>query len=401
MGKIRRRSFIKSGALSLSGLMLPGAIMTFCKEGSSVKDFEKRLKDKALGCFMGAAIGDSMGGPVECQHYLRIRKYAGDFNDLLPFGKPISVFEPPEDGWAQRRDPGTITDDTYIRVDLLEYFLHVNPPYTAEKLVEYLLEKSDFFGWWEPPKNQLKRIKNGEFPAKNAGQFMDIQGGGGGWWQPLAIIHAGNIKKAYEVTSELCSIWKTGLAKNILSAVVAGQSAAFKNDASIDSVIKTILDYSSDKARKLFERAINIGLKSDSPDKLYENLYTHASVSNSTHTGDYNNLEGPLPPVEDIQYTENECSSIAFAEQQPWALAYLVFGKGDPQKTLLTAAKGGRDADSIATNTASWLGALYGLSVWPEKWINTVQKSNLVDFDLIKLGEKLAEKALRQGFVQL
>jgi ADP-ribosylglycohydrolase len=105
--------------------------------------------------------------------------------------------------------------------------------------------------------------------------------------------------------------------------------------------------------------------------------------------------------VEDIQYTENECSSIAFAEQQPWALAYLVFGKGDPQKTLLTAAKGGRDADSIATNTASWLGALYGLSVWPEKWINTVQKSNLVDFDLIKLGEKLAEKALRQGFVQL
>ncbi|MFA5814242.1 MAG: ADP-ribosylglycohydrolase family protein [Bacteroidales bacterium] len=360
MKNIHRRSFLKSGALSLSGLMLPGTVLTFCKEGSLIKDFKKRFKDKTLGCFMGAAIGDSMGGPVECQHYLRIRKYAGNFNDLLPFGKPISFFDPPGNGWAQRRDPGTITDDTYIRIDLLNFFLHVNPPYSAEKLVEYLLENSDFSGWWEPPKNQLNRIKNGEFPAKNARQFMDI-----------------------------------------LSAVVAGQSAAFKNDASIDSVVKTVLDNSGDKTRKLFERAINIGLDSQSADKLYDNLYAHASVANSTHTGEYNRPEGPLPPVEDIKYSENECSSIAFAEQQPWALAYLVFGNGDPEKTLLTAVKGGRDADSIATNTASWLGALYGLSVWPEKWISAVLRSNLVDFDLMKLGDKLAEKALRQGFVQL
>lgn len=30
--------------------------------------------DKVIGCFMGAAIGDAMGGPVECQHYRRIAK---------------------------------------------------------------------------------------------------------------------------------------------------------------------------------------------------------------------------------------------------------------------------------------------------------------------------------------
>ncbi len=398
---IQRRSFIRSGILSLSGIMLSGPFLTFCNRGSLSKEKQKYFTDKALGCFIGAAIGDSMGGPVECQHYLRIRKYAGNFKDLLPFGKPVSLFEPPEDGWAQRRDPGTVTDDTYIRMDLLRFFLHAKPPYTAEKLADYLLEHSDFFGWWDPPLDHLKRIGNGEFPARDAGQFMDIQGGGGGWWQPVAIIHAGNVEKAYEVTTELCSIWKTNLARNILSSVVAGQAAAFKQDATIPSVVDTVLAYSGEKARKLFERAVNIGLDSVSPDELYENLYTYASVANDTHTGEYNATEGPVPPAEEITCTEDFCSSVAFAEQQPWALAYLVYGDGDPEKTILTAAKGGRDADSIATNTASWLGALYGLSVWPEKWINAVQKANLADFDLLNACKELAAKALKEDYIDV
>lgn len=388
--------------VAYSGLLLPGTMMTLHQAGCTpaIADREKFM-DKALGCFMGAAIGDSLGGSVECQHYLRIRKYAGDFNDLLPFGKPISIWDPPSDGWARRGEPGTITDDTYIRMDLLDFFLHVQPPYTAEKLADYLLENSDFFGWWDPPLNHLKRIEKGEIPAKDAGRFMEIQGGGGGWWQPVSILYAGNTSEASRVAAELCSIWKTGLARDILSSVVAGQSAAFKDDASIDSIIDTVLSDSGPKAKKLFERAIHIALDSGSADELYVNLYTHASVSNATHTGEFNSMEGPVPPVEEVEYTEDFCSSIAFAEQQPWALAYLVYGNGDPEKTLLTAVKGGRDADSIATNTASWLGALHGVSIWPQKWIDTVQAANLVDFDLLKAGQELAEIALKQGFLNI
>jgi len=386
----------------LAGLMIQAVSANLNLVGSNrVYKSREKFINKALGCFMGAAIGDSMGGAVECQHYKRIRKYAGDFKDLLPFGKPISVFDPPSDGWAQRSNPGTITDDTYIRMDLLEFFVHKEAPYTAAKLADYLLKYSDFFGWWDPPLNQLKRIEKGEFPAEDAGQFMEIQGGGGGWWQPVSIMYAGNIEKASQVTADLCSIWKSGLARDILSSVVAGQSAAFKDDASIDSIVDTVLSDSGPKAKKLFERAVHIARESGSADELYNNLYQHASVSNSTHTGEYNSLEGPLPPTEEVQYTEDMCSSIAFAEQQPWALAYLVYGNADPEKTLLTAVKGGRDADSIATNTASWLGALHGLSIWPEKWIDTVQKANLVDFDLLKAGQELAETALKKGFIDV
>jgi ADP-ribosylglycohydrolase len=397
-----RRTFIKTGIFSMSGLLLPGTLTGLTLPGcsSGIRDREAFL-ERVLGCFMGAAIGDSLGGAVECQHYRRIRKYVGDFTDLLPYGKPVSVWDPPSEGWAQREEPGTITDDTYIRMDLLEFFLHVKPPYTAGKLADYLLENSDFFGWWDPPLNHLRRVGKGEFSAANAGQFMEIQGGGGGWWQPVSIMHAGNPEKASTVASALCSIWKTGLARDILSSVVAGQAAAFRPGASIDSIIDAVITDSGPLAKKLFERAVHIARESVSAENLYENLYQHASVSNATHTGEYNRVEGPLPPAEKVEYTEDTCSSIAFAEQQPWALAYLVYGNGDPEKTLLTAVKGGRDADSIATNTASWLGAMHGLSIWPARWIQQVQEANLVDFDLLKAGRLLADTALKRGSVEM
>ena len=64
-------------------------------------------------------------------------------------------------------------------------------------------------------------------------------------------------------------------------------------------------------------------------------------------------------------------SGVLFAEQQPLALTYFIYGRGDPRQTVLTAVKGGRDAESIACNSAAWLGALGGVDVWPREWVET------------------------------
>ncbi|MHC4544526.1 MAG: sialate O-acetylesterase [Planctomycetota bacterium] len=82
-------------------------------------------------------------------------------------------------------------------------------------------------------------------------------------------------------------------------------------------------------------------------------------------------------------------------------MAYFVFGKGDPERTVLTAVKGGRDADSIATNTASWLGAMSGESIWPKKWKDTVRNANLVEVDLRQICDNLLEVGIRNGSVKL
>ena len=41
-----------------------------------------------MGCFMGAAIADAMGGPTEGMHYLRIAKMFPDFQNQLPYDTP-------------------------------------------------------------------------------------------------------------------------------------------------------------------------------------------------------------------------------------------------------------------------------------------------------------------------
>ena len=78
-----------------------------------------------------------------------------------------------------------------------------------------------------------------------------------------------------------------------------------------------------------------------------------------------------------------------------------MYGQSDPKRTVLTAVKGGRDADSIATNSASWLGAMAGESVWPKSWLETVQQANQARMNLRQTANDLVDQAVRNGTVYL
>jgi ADP-ribosylglycohydrolase len=345
---------------------------------------------KAMGCFMGAAIGDAMGGPIECQHYRRIQKYAGHMTGFLEYSRPLGLLDL-NPGYALHPEPGSITDDTYIRMDLARFLLETGPEYTAEQFAQWLLENADFSNWWKQAVKILKEVEKGTYTAKEAG-LHHIQGGGGGWWQPVSILYAGDIDKTVEAVGSLCRIWKAPLERDILTAVCAGQAAALKEGSTIDSIVDTVLEYSGPLATRLFERAINIARKSGSREELYKNLYSSALVNSKGVTTD---IDGPMPDhVDPEEYHDGFYSSITFTEQQPWALAYFVWGEGDPSRTVITAAMGGRDADSIATNSAAWLGAMSGIDVWPKEWVEQVQQSNLVDFDLKQTCEDLIHKSI-------
>lgn len=377
-----RRSFLKKVSLSIPGIylmsMMPGCVSS------------DEFYSKAMGCFMGAAIGDAMGGPIEAQHYKRIEKYAGYVNGLIEYKKPEMVKADLHPGYAQHGEPGSITDDTYIRMDLARYLLDPNPNYTAEQFANWLLENADFSNWWKKAVTILREVEKGTYTAEEAG-LHHIQGGGGGWWQPVAILFAGDIEKTVKAVDSMCRLWKAPLERNILTAVCAGQAEALKEGSSIDSIVNTVFEYSGPLATKLFERAIDIARKSKSREELYQNLYANTLVNNG---GVSNDIDGPMPEhVVPEEYVEGRYSSASFAEQQPWALAYFVFGKGDPYQTVVTAAKGGRDSDSIATNTASWLGAMSGIDVWPKEWVEQTQSANLVDFDLKRTCENLIDKS--------
>jgi hypothetical protein len=210
------------------------------------------------------------------------------------------------------------------------------------------------------------------------------------------MLYAGNPEKASAVTTDLCRIWKAPLERDILSSVVAGQAAAFKTNSTIDSVVDAVLRDSGPLATKLFTRAIEIARKAKTNLQLYEMLYQHCLVTKCSK-----DIDGPMPPpVEPKDDADGFYTGILFAEQQPLALAYFVYGQGDPKKTVLTAVKGGRDADSIATNSASWLGAMVGESVWPEEWRRTVQQANLARVNLEQTANDLIKRALENGTVR-
>ncbi|MDF1515050.1 MAG: ADP-ribosylglycohydrolase family protein, partial [Anaerolineae bacterium] len=325
------------------------------------------------------------------QHFRRIARVFPDFDDFLPYRKPPGLIDI-QPGYALDDRPGSITDDTYIRADLSSYVIETQPPYTAPDFAQWLLQNADFSNWWSVAVDVLKRIKTSELNAEDAG-LSHVQGGGGGWWQPVAVLNAGRPAAAAALTAELCRIWKAPLEQDILSAVVAGQAAVFAEGATIDSIVNAILAYSGPLASRLFERAVTIAQSAQTTDQLYEQLYAHCLVETCTTS-----IDGDLPPVvTPLPYTDDFYNGILFAEQQPLALAYFVFGQGDPYRTVLTAVKGGRDADSIATNTASWLGAMSGTSIWPQHWLDQVQRVNIERLNLMQLATNLAHRAVQLG----
>jgi ADP-ribosylglycohydrolase len=390
-----RRGFIALSTLSALGAgMDSSGVFGADRTGSEELAI---YRSRAMGCFMGAAIGDAMGGPVENQHYLRIAEKFPDFQDLIRYDTPGTLLTVGSSGYALQPAAGTITDDTAIRIQLARYVLETDLPYTATKFAPWLSEHADFSNWWNVAVKALKRVESGEVTAEESG-LHHIQGGGGGWWQPIGILYAGDPQKASAVTADMCRIWKAPLEQDILSSVVAGQAAAFKKGATVDSVVNAVMDDSGPLAKKLFTRAVDIAAKAKNPTELYENMYENCLVRSCT-----TEVDGPMPERLKPVYNKEkpEYNGILFAEQQPLALAYFVYGQGDPHKTLLTAVKGGRDADSIATNTASWLGALKGIEGWPKKWVDTVQEANVGKINLEQMSQDLIAKGLKNQTVRL
>ena len=342
-----------------------------------------RNRDRFFGAYLGAAIGDAMGGPVEGQHAARIKRVYGEIKGFLPYQSPPGLCHL-HPGGALHPKPGSVTDDTYIRADLTQFYLDTKPPRTPQLLVDWLLKHGNFDRWSQRRTWVLYRIRRGELRAEDAG-LTNPQGGGLGWWTPVGLIHAGDPRKAVVEVRNLSRIWKAPLEQDLLSGVQAGLAEALSKYASIESVIDAILEPCGRLARKLIERAVDIGYKSKDFDDLVDKLYHNCLVDEAP-----TEFDAPLPPpVEPVDDTDEMYISNLYAEQVPLSVAAFVFSKGDPQHAIPWASMIGRDADTIATTVGSWVGALHGESRLPKHWVDQVCKANLREIDIRDLAKKL------------
>jgi ADP-ribosylglycohydrolase len=338
------------------------------------------LRDRILGGYIGSAAGDAMGGPVEGWHAGMIKAVYGRVETFLPYTRR------PHRGYALHRDPGSITDDTYICDDFAGFFL-AHPDEedrTRKALVEHLLEHATFAYWWPPAIVPLLKIESGEMtPEETSGLLM---GGGAAWWTPIGLVHAGHPDDAYQETMRLSPIWRQPFEQNLISAVQAALAAAVLPHATVHSVAHTLFEYAGPLARKLLARAQQIAEAHEGNlDGFIQAIYDHALVAECT-----GEVDGSMPPSAEAKNPYRGATGL-WAEQIPLAFAALVFGKGEFVDSLVTSVNLGRDTDSIAATTGRLAGALVGLSGMPEAWVETLQRANQRETDLLGRGRQLAD----------
>jgi ADP-ribosylglycohydrolase len=348
-----------------------------------------RNRDRAIGAYTGAAIGDAMGGPVECNHAMRIRRLVGEIKGLLPYEKPYT-FGTPGPGYCLCPDAGCVTDDTFIRADFTRFYLSTEPPRTPDLLVDWMLENADFSRWWQPVIEALHRVKRGEVTAEEGGLTF-FQGGGIGWWTPVGILFAGDPDGAAAEAKNLSRIWKAPLERDLLGAVQAGVAECMRDNASIDSMLDAMMAQCRPLGQKLMERAIDLTKKSSSVPDLVNRLYHNVLMPDLRDEQEPpREVDAPVPPVmEPLEDSDERYLSSYFAEQVPLSLAGFLYAKGEPDAIPVTCMLG-RDADSTATTTGSWVGAMQGESGLPEEWVETVYEANINEVDIRKLAEQLA-----------
>ncbi len=340
--------------------------------------------NKLYGAYIGAAIGDAMGGPVECSHAERIRRTCGEISGFLPYNGEYSLLTAPTPGYALRADAGAVTDDTFIRGDLTRFFADVKLPWNAAAFAEWLLGHADFTMWWKPAVDALQRVRRGEVTAESGG-LSHKPGGGVGWWTPVGIIHHGDPGGAYAEAKHLCTIWKDPLEQDLLAAVQAGVAAAMSDGSTANDVIESMLDLCGPLGFSFLDRAVAVARRSSSRDELIEGLYATVLVNQQPP------YDAPaLPPVQTpIDDSDEPYTSVLLAEQVPLAVAAFAFAEGDPAVAIPLAVMIGRDCDTTATTVGSWCGALHGETALPYEWVKTVCDVNRPEIDIRGLADNL------------
>ena len=359
---------------------------------------DNQLEDALAGAYYGAAIGDAMGGPVENNHASRIRDTVGYVDDFLPYSEPHTLVDL-QPGYALRSDPGAVTDDTFIRGDIIRFYLETDRPRTADELVSWLLDNADFDQWWRPAVSILETIESTSIDPRDAGA-SHRQGGGSGWWTPVGMSHPGDPLAASSDCKRFCTIWKAPVEQDLVAAVQAGVAEGLRPTATWQSIIEAMLRVSGPLPRRLIERGVRVGKQAQDSDELieliYENLLFPEPESDSPEPP--RDLEAQMPdPHPPVPSSSTSYTGHYNHEQIPIAVAGFVYAEGEPTDSIVATVNVGRDCDSTATSVGSWVGALHGKTALRDEWVETVASVNEPDIDLVALLDDLIVEIAGSG----
>lgn len=310
-------------------------------------------KDSVYGCLIGGAIGDALGAPVEGWTHERIQNEYGSFEEFKQYYMPYS-----------KTEPGTVTSDTamrhYLCLAIVESRGRVYPPEFAEVLRQHLNPNRV----WINEEIVLKKISAGLNPW-DVGRGAVPDNKATSAVTPIGIVNAGNPKQAYQDGLVLASMLQEGPDRHASATVAAGIAHAITPEATIESVIVTMINHATGIVERSLDLALGFADSSDSIDELVETLYER-----------FLDWRWPAVQWDREKYLAGELFSASPLETLPTAVAILSMYEGDVNRSIVESVNYGRDSDAIATIAGSIAGTLQGASSIRNEWKTQCEERN-------------------------
>ncbi len=355
------------------------------------------LADRAVGCLVGAAVGDALGGATEGWSPRQIRDRWGGWVD--------GVVGPYFDDWRTARPiapyhkgDGHVTDDTLMTHLLVEVYEQARSHLSAYDVAEHLVPLMVGNPRWIPEleaealplqrvflaeKYLALRLHWGHVDPREAGVGNAVNCGAAMYMAPVGIVNAADPETAYAEAVDVAGAHQSSFGREAAGVLAACVAAAAHPSATLDGVLDVALRLAKDGTRTGIEAV----------------LETVSSIGHWTEAIESGRLRAAIAPYDTVgeNYRDQGLgarrpSRVHTIEELPVALGLLAIAGGDWREAVIGAVNYGRDADSVATMAGSIAGALAGRAGVPDDLATTVAEASRID--LVAPGERLAEVAV-------
>ena len=340
------------------------------------------LRDRALGCLAGGAVGDALGGPTE-----------GWTPDQIAerYGGPVTgVVGPYHENWREARPlapfhngDGRITDDTLMVHALVRVYGKVRDHLDAYAVAEHLVpEVRDTLVWIPeleveaPPLQRLflaekwlvLRLHHAHADPREAGVGNIVNCGAAMYMAPVGVLNAGSPEAAYAEAIEVAGAHQSSYGREAAGVFAAAVAAAMTPGATAGSVVDASLRVAQDGTAAAIEAVCSVAEE--------QRHWSQAGPALRAAVRPFDTLgEDFVRPG----LAAHRPSRLHAIEELPVALGMLLVAGGEYRDTVLGAVNYGRDSDSIANMGGAIAGALGGLGAVPVEWLTAVTEGSRTD----------------------
>jgi len=334
------------------------------------------VSNKILGSIVGAALGDAMGAITETRSAERIKKDFGHYIDDLQI--------PPSDCFARGYPIGSVTDDFslayFTGYGLIKCHGNVTPDIAKEVVLEWA-NYPKFFHFAGPTTEAAVRALRGEeiSDPKDYIACNNMRGTNGGGMKIFCagLINPGNVDKAVHDAAVLCMPTHSNTASISGAAAIA---AAVATAMTANAKLSDVIDAGIEGAHKGYDYGNKYGTQLAVP-SVEKRIRLAVEIAEKKRTEGW---EMVMLELRDIIG-----AGLNAFEAIPCAFGIVAACPNDAFSAIKMGVNIGDDTDTVATMVGAIVGALYGMSNIPEKFIDVIDKAN--GFDLRNFAKEIEE----------